>query len=73
MNGNCLSIEAQKESLGKINRNIRKRHILEVLSTGYEHTAQEIAAILYRQGKLLSPSRQSVAPRLTELKKGKQS
>ena len=69
MNGNDVSREAQKESLGKLDRNTIKRNILEVLSSGYVYTAHEIAVILYRQDKLLSPSRQSVQPRLTELKK----
>ena len=69
MNENSISNECRKEALMKIDKQKLYNAIKAVLKDGGEYTAREIAGILFKKGITLSSGRQSVAPRLTELKK----
>ena len=61
-----ITRQTRRESNEKTDRQGMYSMILKELSYG-DMTAREIGAILYRHGLVLSPSRQQVQPRLTEL------
>lgn len=61
-----ITRQTRRESNEKTDRQGMHSMILKELSYG-DMTAREIGAILYRHGLVLSPSRQQVQPRLTEL------
>ena len=61
-----ITRQTRRESNEKTDRKGMYSMILKELSYG-DMTAREIGAILYRHGLVLSPSRQQVQPRLTEL------
>lgn len=63
-----IPIECRNEALEKVDKQRLYNAIKDVLSGG-DYTAREIAGILFKKGITLSSGRQSVAPRLTELKK----
>lgn len=59
--------QCRTEAFKKVDKQTLYIAIKEVLSNG-NYTAREIAEILFKKGITLSRGRQSVAPRLTELK-----
>lgn len=61
-----ITRQTRRESNEKTDRQGMYSMILKELSYG-DMTAREIGSILYRHGLVLSPSRQQVQPRLTEL------
>jgi hypothetical protein len=72
MNGDLITQETRRDSSKQVDRKTLYKYILDALKGGGEYTAHEVAVILYNDNKINSRSRQSVAPRLTELKhKGK--
>lgn len=61
-----ITEETRLESYRKLNSQYIRSLIVDVLETG-NYTAREIASILYTKHQILSPERQAVQPRLTEL------
>lgn len=62
-----IPTQCRNEAFKKVDKQTLYIAIKEVLSNG-NYTAREIAEILFKKGITLSRGRQSVAPRLTELK-----
>lgn len=60
--------QCRNEALKKVDKQTLYIAIKDVLKDG-NYTAREIASILFKKGITISSGRQSVAPRLTELKK----
>ena len=63
-----IPIECRREAFEKVDKQRLYNAIKDVLKDG-NYTAREIASILFKKGITISSGRQSVAPRLTELKK----
>lgn len=61
-----ITRQTRRESNEKTDRQSIRSVILEQLAY-CDMTAREIGEVLYRHGLVLSPSRQQVQPRLTEL------
>ena len=57
----------RRESYELLDRETAYKHIIDVLVTGVELTAREIAIELHEKKLIPYPVRQAVAPRLTEL------
>lgn len=61
-----ITKQTRRESHSAVNKNKLYSLILEQLKY-QDMTAREIAVVLYRHGLVLTPARQQVQPRLTEL------
>ena len=61
-----ITRQTRRESNQQADRKTMHKLVLDQLSYG-DMTAREIGAVLYRHGLVLTPSRQQVQPRLTEL------
>ena len=61
-----ITKQTRRESNGLVNRDKKREMILEQLSYG-PATAREIAEVLYRKKRVLTPARDETAPRLTEM------
>ena len=64
---NTTTMQTRRESLEKVNTNVREQQILEILSDGIERTAREIAEEMYLAGYTNTPDRNNASPRLTSL------
>ena len=61
-----ITKQTRRESNGLVKRDKKREMILEQLSYG-PATAREIAEVLYRKKRVLTPARDETAPRLTEM------
>lgn len=64
---NSITKETRRESYRLLDSANLYKNIIEVLKTGGSYTAHEVAVILYNKKLIKYPTRQAVAPRLTEL------
>ncbi len=62
-----ISDECRRESNRSVKRQIRYSQILDILSSGRDMTAREVAMEMYRRGLINTADRNNAAPRLTEL------
>lgn len=61
-----ITKQTRRESNELVKRDKKREMILEQLSYG-PATAREIAEVLYREKRVLTPARDETAPRLTEM------
>lgn len=61
-----ITKQTRRESNGLVKQDKKREMILEQLSYG-PATAREIAEVLYREKRVLTPARDETAPRLTEM------
>ena len=64
---NLISVEARKKSYKNLDKQKRCAEILEILKSGKEMTAREIAIELFRRKITTNKERNNAAPRLTYL------
>lgn len=64
---NTTTIQTRRESLEKVNTNVREQQILEILSDGIERTAREVAFEMCERGFTNTVERNNASPRLTNL------
>lgn len=64
--GENTTLETRHEAHESVDKAKRQQQILEILKHD-KYTAREIANILYYSGKIPTPERNYVSPRLTEL------
>lgn len=64
---NTTTIQTRRESLEKVNTNVREQQILEILSDGIERTAREVAFEMCERGFTNTVERNNASPRLTTL------
>lgn len=62
-----ITEETRRESYKQVDKVTLSKHIIGVLEGGAELTAREIAVKLYSKKLITFPTRQAVAPRLTEM------
>lgn len=66
--GELTTLETRAAAEAQVNKNLRYKQILEVLSEEPDGlTAREIARVMYLKGYIPSDERNFTAPRLTEL------
>lgn len=65
---NNITNQTRKESYSKLDTNTKRKLIYEELGQA-ELTARELATKMYKNKLIETPSRQEIAPRLTELEK----
>lgn len=64
---NTTTMQTRRESLEKVNTNVREQQILEILSDGIERTAREVAFEMCERGFTNTVERNNASPRLTNL------
>ena len=64
---NTTTMQTRRESLEKVNTNVREQQILEILSDGIERTAREVAFEMCERGFTNNTERNNASPRLTSL------
>ena len=67
MPGEIPTLECRSEAYETIDKNKRYKQIIEILKSGKEMTAKEIAVEMCNRGYIPTSERNFTAPRLTEL------
>ena len=62
-----ITRETRKASHDALDKVTIWQDIINILDNGAKLTAREIATVLHARGRIRQPTRQAVAPRLTEL------
>lgn len=65
--GENTTLETRHEANETVDKKLRYKQILEILSSGKEMTAKEIAQEMYMRGYTPTNERNFVSPRITEL------